>query len=56
MKTSTLVKNWVSKELVNLISRLVPLMPWPMRRSAMGDVTLALLEGKHHVAEDVFGL
>ncbi len=55
MKTSTLVKNGVSKELVSLISRLVALIPWPMRRSAMGDVTLALLEGKHRVAEDVFG-
>ena len=55
MKTSTLVKNGVSEELVSLIARLVASIPWPMRRSAMGDVTLALLEGKHRVAEDVFG-
>ncbi|MBU0909883.1 MAG: transposase, partial [Proteobacteria bacterium] len=55
MKTSTLVKNGVSPELVGLISRLVDLIPWPMRRSAMGDVTLLLLDGKHRVAEDVFG-
>jgi hypothetical protein len=26
-----------------------------MRRLAMGDVTLTLLDGKHRVAEDVFG-
>ena len=55
MKTSTLVRNGVSKELVGLISRLVALIPWPTRRCAMGDVTLALLDGKHRVAEDVFG-
>lgn len=55
MKTSTLVRNGVSPELVGLISRLVDLIPWPARRSAMGDVTLLLLDGKHRVAEDVFG-
>jgi hypothetical protein len=55
MKTSTLVRNGVSKELVGLISRLVNSIPWPMRRCAMGDVTLVLLDGKHRVAEDVFG-
>jgi hypothetical protein len=55
MKTSTLVRNGISPELVGLISRLVDLIPWPARRSAMGDVTLLLLDGKHRVAEDVFG-
>jgi len=55
MKTSTLVRNGVSPELVGLISRLVDLIPWPARRSAMGEVTLLLLDGKHRVAEDVFG-
>ncbi|NOY69701.1 MAG: transposase [Deltaproteobacteria bacterium] len=55
MKTSTLVRNGVSTELVELISRLVDLIPWPSRRSAMGDVTLLLLDGKKRVAEDVFG-
>ncbi len=54
MKTSTLVRNGVSTELVELISRLVDLIPWPARRSAMGDVTLSLLDGKKRVAEDVF--
>ena len=28
---------------------------WPERRSAMGDVTISLLDGKPRVAEDVFG-
>jgi len=55
MKTSTLVRNGVSTEMVWLISRLVDLIPWPVRRRAMGDVTLLLLDGKHRVAEDVFG-
>ena len=55
MKTSMLVRNGVSAEIVELISRLINLIPWPMRRGAMGDVTLTLLDGKHRVAEDVFG-
>ena len=55
MKTSTLVRNGISPELVGLVTRLVELIPWPVRRSAMGDVTLVLLDGKHRVAEDVFG-
>lgn len=55
MKTSTLVRNGVSTEIVGLIARLINLIPWPMRRHAMGDVTLTLLDGKHRVAEDVFG-
>lgn len=55
MKTSTLTLNGVSPQTVNLISRLVDLIPWPSRRQAMGDVTLSLLDGKHRVAEDVFG-
>ena len=55
MKTSTLDRNGISTELVDLVSRLVDLIPWPERRRAMGDVTLVLLDGKHRVAEDVFG-
>jgi hypothetical protein len=55
MKTSTLVRNGVSPELVGLVARLINLIPWPVRRRAMGDVTLSLLDGKHRVAEDVFG-
>jgi hypothetical protein len=55
MKTSTLVRKGVSSEIVELISRLVNLIPWPVRRRAMGDVTLSLLDGKNRVAEDVFG-
>lgn len=55
MKTSTLVRNGVSPEIVELISRLIDLVPWPVRRRAMGDVTMTLLDGKPRVAEDVFG-
>ena len=55
MKTTTLARNGVSTEMVDLISRLVDLIPWPSRRCAMGDVTLLLLDGKHRVAEHVFG-
>ena len=55
MKTTTLAKNGVSMEMVGLISHLVDLIPWPARRYAMGEVTLSLLDGKHRVAESVFG-
>jgi hypothetical protein len=55
MKTSTLARNGVSTEVADLIGRLVEAIPWPARRCAMGDVTVALLEGKQRVAEDVFG-
>lgn len=55
MKTSTLERNGVSTEIVDLIGRLVDLIEWPARRRAMGDVTMALLDGKQRVAEDVFG-
>lgn len=55
MKTATLVRNGVSTEIVELISRLVDLIPWPARRRAMGDVTSLLLDGKARVAENVFG-
>jgi hypothetical protein len=55
MKITTLARNGVSTEMVDLISRLVDLIPWPARRSAMGDVTLLLLDGKYRTAENVFG-
>jgi hypothetical protein len=55
MKTSTLDRNGVSTEMVELIGRLVDSIAWPARRRAMGDVTIALLDGKQRVAEEVFG-
>lgn len=55
MKTSIQVRNGVSSQMVDLVVRLVDLIPWPIRRSAMGDVTTSLLGGKSRVAEDVFG-
>ena len=55
MKKSTLVRNGVSQEMVALVVRLIDLIPWPARRSAMGDVTVSLLDSKPRVAENVFG-
>ena len=55
MKTSIQVRNGVSSQMVDLVVRLVDLIPWPSRRTAMGDVTTSLLDGKPRVAEDVFG-
>jgi hypothetical protein len=55
MKTSTLDRNGVSTVMVELIGRLVDSIGWPARRRAMGDVTIALLDGKQRVAEEVFG-
>ena len=55
MKASTLARNGLSTEVVDLIGRLVELIPWSARRCAMGDVTVALLEGKQRVADNVFG-
>ena len=55
MKTTTLARNGVSTEMVDLVSRLIDLIPWPARRSAMGDVALLLLDGKPRTAETVFG-
>jgi hypothetical protein len=55
MKTSIVNRKGISQEMVGLIVRLVDLIPWPVRRSSMGDVTMTLLDGKPRVAEDVFG-
>ena len=55
MKTLIQVRNGVSEQMVALVVRLVDLIPWPIRRSAMGDATTSLLDGKPRVAEDVFG-
>ena len=55
MKTSTLIRNGVSQQIMDLITRLVDSIPWPDRRSAMGDVALSILDSKPRVAEDVFG-
>lgn len=55
MKTTTLSQNGVSQQILDLVARLVDLIPWPLRRSAMGDVTASILNSKARVAEDVFG-
>lgn len=36
MKTSIQIRNGVSSQIVELIVRLVDLIPWPVRRAAMG--------------------
>ena len=51
MKPTTLVRNGVSAQTVEVISRLVESIPWPDRRCAMGDVTAWLLEGKPRVGK-----
>ena len=55
MKTSILTQNSIPPEVVELISRLVDLIPWPSRRQAMGDVAVTILEGRARVAEEIFG-
>lgn len=55
MKTSTVIRNGVTPQIIELIGRLVNMIPWPSKRSAMGDVTVTLLDGKPRVAETEFG-
>lgn len=55
MKKSTLEKNEIGMNMVQLVQRLVDRIPWPDRREAMADVANSLLDGKPRVAEDVFG-
>ena len=55
MRISTAVRNGVSPEVTELINRLIGMIPWPYKRSAMGDITISLLDGKPRIAEDVFG-
>jgi hypothetical protein len=42
MKTSTVVRNEVTPQVIELVGRLVDMIPWPFRRSAMGDVIISL--------------
>ena len=55
MKISTLEKNGIRPEIMELIPLLLDRIPWPSRRQAMAEVTTILLDGKPRVAEDVFG-
>ena len=55
MKTSTVIRNGITPEVIELIGRLVDMIPWPGKRSAIGDVIISLLDGKSRVAEGVFG-
>ena len=47
MKTTTLARNGVSAEMVDLISRLVDLIPWPTRVRRIGR---ALISAAHCAA------
>ncbi|MGD9826069.1 MAG: transposase, partial [Desulfobacter sp.] len=55
MKISTVEKNGITPEVVEVVCSLVGRISWPERRQAMADVTNRLLDGKPRVAEDVFG-
>jgi hypothetical protein len=55
MKTPTVIQNGVTPQVIELVGRLVNMIPWPDRRSAIGDVVISLIDGKSRVAEDVFG-
>ncbi len=55
MKRSVITRNGITPATVQVLSRLVSMIPWPDRRQAMGEITLLLLEGKPRVAEAVFG-
>jgi Rhodopirellula transposase DDE domain len=55
MRPTTLERNSISADTVELVGRLISLIPSPIRRGAMGDVTLTLLDGKKRAAEEIFG-
>jgi len=55
MKTSILEQNAIDKNVVELVRRLVDMIPWPTRRQAKADVINTLLDGKPRAAEDAFG-
>ena len=42
MKTSVVIRNGVTSQVIELIGRLIDMIPWPNRRSAMGDVIISL--------------
>lgn len=55
MKNSTLARNGLSQQFVDLIARLVDMVSWLIKRSGMGDVTQSLLDGWPRIAKDVLG-
>jgi len=55
MKISTVEKNGLEENLIELLRRLAAMIPWPERRKAKADIVDTLLDGKARVAEDVFG-
>lgn len=55
MEKTTAAPIILTKELSELLTRLVKQIPYEHRRQAMGDVVQTLLEGKSRKAEDVLG-
>jgi hypothetical protein len=55
MKKSILEKKAIPEYIILLIVRLVCMIPWPLNRQAMADVTITLLDSKPRLAESVFG-
>lgn len=55
MKISTVEKNELTGNLIELLQRLTGMIPWPERRKAKADIVDTLLDGKARIAEDVFG-
>jgi len=55
MKPSILNRNGINTNVVETVSQLIDLIPWPKRRQAMASVTEVLLQGKKRAAESVFG-
>lgn len=49
------MRNGLTDRIIDVISNVVSLVPWPERRLAMAEVTDKLLDGRPRVAEDVFG-
>ena len=55
MKKSVLEKKGVPHFVILLIIRLVNMIPWPLNRKAMADVTITLLDSSPRLAESIFG-
>jgi len=55
MKVSLVEKSRLSAEIIQLLGRLVKMVPWSERRKAKADIVETLLGGHLRAAEDVFG-
>jgi len=55
VRKSVLESSNVSEETIDLIARMTAEIPWPKRRSFMGETAVSLLKGSSRLAESVFG-